>query len=118
MKTSKESSKKKAPEAVDEFNGFEFINSLKYERAVAEVGNTDNKEALLVAYDRLGGYIRYQGSKVINGAFWDRKTKSAVKDPAPKIRKVQEAVVEETIEIAEVEAPKEAKVTTPKKDSK
>ncbi len=100
---------KKVPDAVDTFGEFEFVNPLKYQRAVDAVG-ADDKEALLAEYDRLGGFIRYQGSKVISGAFWNAKTNSRITDPMPKILKRQAAVIEETIEVIhEVKPAKKAK---------
>lgn len=96
---------KKIPDAVDTFGEFEFVNPLKYQRAVDAVG-ADDKEALLAEYDRMGGFIRYQGSKVINGAFWDKKTNSRVVEPMPKILKRQAAVVEETVEVVHAEPKK------------
>lgn len=93
----------KVPESIDSFGDFEMINQPKYDRAVAAVGNTDDKLAILVEYDRLGGYIRYQGSKVFTGAFWDFKSKKPVENPSPRILRKQAAVVEETIEVAAVE---------------
>lgn len=94
----KKQTEKKVPDAVDSFGEFEMVNPLKYQRAVDKVG-ADDKEALLAEYDRLGGFIRYQGSKVISGAFWNAKTNSRVENPMPKILKKQAAVVEETIEV-------------------
>ena len=111
VKGKAEKEEKKVPEAVDTFEGFEFMNQLKYERAVATVGDLD-KAALLAEYDRIGGFIRYNGNKVINGAFWDSKRNVRVESPAPKMIKRQEAVVEETIEVAPIEAPKEKKAKT------
>jgi hypothetical protein len=96
---------KKIPDAVDSFGDFEFVNPLKYQRAVDTVG-TDDKEALLAEYDRLGGFIRHQGSKVINGAFWDKKTNSRVENPMPKVLKRQAAVIEETVEVVHAEVKK------------
>ena len=96
---------KKVPDAVDNFGEFEFVNPLKYQRAVDAVG-ADDKEALLAEYDRLGGFIRYQGSKVISGAFWNAKTNSRITDPMPKILKRQAAVVEETVEVVHVGSKK------------
>jgi hypothetical protein len=106
---------RKEPIAVDRFGDFEFINKTKYDRAVEIVGNTEDKEALLVEYDRLGGFIRHQGSKVINGAFWDKKTNSKVNDPAPKILRKQAAVIEESIEVVTVES--KAKKNAKKEES-
>ena len=100
---------KKIPDAVDKFGDFEFVNPLKYQRAVDAVGIED-KEALLAEYDRIGGYIRYQGNKVINGAFFDRKTNSRIANPAPKILRRQASVVEETVEVVHAE-PKKKKET-------
>jgi hypothetical protein len=94
---------KKVPEAVDAFGDFEFINKTKYDRAVETLGGADDKEALIAEYDRLGGYIRYQGNKVINGSFWDKKTNSRVSNPTPKILRKQAAVVEESVEVVAVE---------------
>ena len=103
---------KKIPDAVDNFGEFEFVNPLKSQRAVDAVG-ADDKETLLAEYDRLGGFIRYQGSKVINGAFWDKKTNSRVANPAPKVLRRQAAVVEETVEVIhEVKATKGKKSET------
>ena len=89
--------------AVDSYGDFEFINPLKYQRAVDAVGS-DDKAALLAEYDRLGGFIRHNGNKVINGSFWDRRTNSRVENPAPKVLKRQASVVEETVEVVAVEA--------------
>lgn len=95
----------KEPEAIDEYQGFEFMSQLKYERAIAAVGS-DDMGAVLAEYDRLGGYIRYQGSKVINGAFWDSRKNARIEDPMPKILKKQAAIVEETIEITPIKKGK------------
>ena len=95
----------KEPEAVDEYQGFEFMSQLKYERAIAAVGNED-MGAVLAEYDRLGGYIRYEGSKVINGAFWDSRKGMRVENPLPKILKKQAAIVEETIEVTPIKKAK------------
>lgn len=108
----KETAKKEVPKAVDAFGDFEMVNQGKYDRAVAIVGNTDDKRALLAAYDSLGGFIRYQNSKVFTGAFWDFKNKRPHEDPQPRILRRQAAVVEETIEVADVEvvdAPKKGR---------
>jgi len=94
------------PAAIDEWSGFEMINQGKYDRAVATVGNTENKQAILVEYDRLGGYIRYNGAKVLTGSFWDSKKKAPVENPQPKVLRRQAAVVEETVEVVEVDTPK------------
>jgi len=90
--------KVEAPKAIDTFGDFEFINQQKYDRAVGAIG-ADDKAALLAEYDKLGGFIRYQGNKVINGAFWDRKKNTRVENPQPKILRQQAAVVEEVIEV-------------------
>lgn len=102
MKKKKDEEVVVAP-AVDTYGDFEFVNPLKYERAVASVGSED-KAALMAEYDRLGGFIRYQGSKVLSGAFWDKRTNSPVANPMPKVLRRQAAVVEETIEVVTVEA--------------
>lgn len=102
--------KVEAPKAVDAFGEFEMVNQGKYDRAVAIVGNTDDKRAILAAYDSLGGYIRYQNSKVMTGGFWDFKNKRPHEKPAPRVLRRQAAVVEETVEVAEVES-----VDTPKR---
>lgn len=100
---------KKVPDAIDTAGEFEFVNPLKYQRAVDAVG-TDDKDALLAEYDRLGGFIRYQGNKVITGSFWNRKSNSRVENPAPKVIRRQAAFVEETIEVVdEVKTPKAKK---------
>lgn len=105
----KKQTEKKVPDAVDSFGEFEMVNPLKHQRAVDAVGS-DDKAALLAEYDRLGGFIRYQGNKVISGAFWNAKTNSRVVDPQPKILRKQAAVVEETIEVIAPETkPKKAK---------
>lgn len=103
----KKMEKKEAP-AVDETSGFEFINPLKYQRAVDAVGS-DDKAALLAEYDRLGGFIRYQGNKVINGCFWDRRSNSRVEKPMPKVIRKQASIVEETIEVVIDEPKKKGK---------
>lgn len=97
---------KKVAPAVDNFGDFEFINPLKYQRAVDNLGSADDKGALLAEYDRLGGFIRYQGSKVIQGAFWDRKRNVRIEDPMPKVLRRQAAFVEETIEEVVADVPK------------
>lgn len=112
---------KKEAKAVASIDSFEIMNQGKYERAIEAAGGDENKALVLAHYDRLGGFIRYQGNKVLNGAFWDRKTDSPVENPEPKIRRQQQAVVEETIEMVkpakdEQEAPK--KKTTKKKTTK
>ena len=96
---------KKVPPAVESFCDFEFINPLKYQRAVDNLGSADDKAALLAEYDRLGGFIRYQGNKVIQGAFWDRKRNVRVENPMPKVLKRQAAFVEENIEEVVAEVP-------------
>lgn len=109
----KEKVEKKEPVAVDEWAGFEMMNQGKYDRAVASVG-TEDKRALLTEYDRLGGFIRHNGSKVITGSFWDSKKGTPVENPQPKVLRRQAAVVEETIEVVDVaveDKPKRAKKT-------
>lgn len=96
---------------VDAYGEFEMMNPGKYERAVSMVGNTDDKRAILAAYDSLGGFIRYQNNKVLTGGFWNFKTKQPHVEPQPKILRRQAAVVEETVEVVDVvdvetEAPK------------
>ncbi len=97
MSKKNDEEKKKVPEAVESFGDFEFMNQLKYERAITAVGSED-KAAILAEYDRLGGFIRYKGHKVVNGAFWDSRKNQRVEKPEPKIIREQAAVVEETIE--------------------
>jgi len=80
---------------------FELVNTLKVERAMNAVGR--DEQAILVEYDKLGGFIRYEGNKVINGAFYDRKTGKAVVDPKPRIIKKQKAIIEEEIEEVSVD---------------
>ena len=99
---------KKETKAVAKVDAFEIMNQSKYERAVEAAGGEDNKELVLAHYDRLGGFIRHQGNKVLNGAFWDKKTDSPIDKPEPRVRRRQEAVVEETI--APVQKSKEKEV--------
>lgn len=109
---------KKEAKAVAEVDSFEIMNNSKYERAIEAAGGNENKALVLAHYDRLGGFIRYQGNKVLNGAFWDRKTDSPVENPEPKVRRRQQAIIEETIapvkETKEEETKKAAKKTTKK----
>lgn len=87
---------------------FELVNKAKVERAIASVGN--DEQAILVEYDKLGGLIRHEGNKVVNGSFFDRRTGKAVEDPKPRVIKRQKAVIEEEIEEVELEdAPKKGK---------
>lgn len=101
--TKKEAVETKIPDAVDAFGEFEMVNRDKYDRAVAAVGNSDDKRAIITEYDRLGGFIRYQGNKVFNGCFWDTKNRVAIAEPKVRFLKRQAAVVEETVEVAAVE---------------
>lgn len=93
--------KKKQEESVV-VGKFELVNKAKVERAIATVGN--NEQAILAEYDKLGGFIRYEGNKVVNGAFFDRKTGKVVADPKPRVIKKQKAIIEEEIEVVEVKA--------------
>lgn len=93
----------KIPDAVDAFGEFEMVNRDKYDRAVTAVGNADDKRAIITEYDRLGGFIRYQGNKVFNGCFWDFKNRVAIAEPKVRFLKRQAAVVEETVEVDAVE---------------
>lgn len=98
---------RKEPEAVDSFGDFEMLNQGKYDRAVAAVGSDEDKLAILVEYDRLGGFIRHNGAKVVTGSFWNFKDKKRQENPQPKVLRRQAAFVEETVEVVEVvEAPK------------
>lgn len=60
--------------------GYTLENSDKVNRAVEKVGAED-ESALLVEYDRLGGFITKGGVKVKNGSFFDLKLKKARKTP-------------------------------------
>lgn len=97
---------RKEPVAVDRYGDFEMLNQGKYDRAVAAVGGTDDKLAVLVEYDRMGGFIRHNGAKVLTGGFWNFKDKRPRENPQPKVLRRQAAVVEETIEVVEAETPK------------
>lgn len=97
---------RKEPVAVDRYGEFEMLNQGKYDRAVAAVGGADDKLAVLVEYDRLGGFIRHGGAKVITGAFWNFKEKRPHENPQPKVLRRQAAVIEETVEVVETEVPK------------
>lgn len=97
---------RKDPVAVDRYGDFEMLNQGKYDRAVAAVGGTEDKLAILTEYDRMAGFIRHNGAKVITGGFWNFKDKRPHENPQPRVLRRQAAVVEETVEVVEAESPK------------
>lgn len=50
---------------------------------IGGVGKDASPEAKLVAYDKLGGYITFEGRKVKTGAFWSFDDNAAVESPEP-----------------------------------
>lgn len=100
---------RKEPVAVDRYGDFEMLNQGKYDRAVAAVGNADDKLAILTEYDRMGGFIRHNGAKVITGAFWNFKDKRPHENPQPKVLRRQAAFVEESVEVVETKRGRKAK---------
>lgn len=106
--------KKKEQAQESFFSGkFELVNKGKVERAKAIAG--DDEKAILVEYDKLGGFIRYEGNKVVNGAFYDKKTGQAIGDAKPRVIKKQKAIIEEEIEEVELD---DEDVETPKAKAK
>lgn len=54
-----------------EVAGYELLNDDKVARALDEVGEGASEEALLAAYDKLGGGIKKDGRKLEIGSFYD-----------------------------------------------
>jgi len=85
----------------------------KIDRAIQAVG-TDEK-AILIEYDRLGGYITLNGEKVKNGSFWDYKAGIARIKPEVVVIKKARAATEEKVVVEEAEEEKPKRTTRKEK---
>lgn len=73
-------------------NGFDLVNPDKLERVIygnmgrggvleGGLGEDADRDEVLAHYDKVGGLIKKDGTKIKNGSFWDIRAKAPRKTP-------------------------------------